>query len=128
MILDKRSNCMSSLQLDKWLKTCNLKKKQIPYPPSGWPINWRTIIPKKFSYCCEGLENHFRLPTWGPDKGTGNLQGIWPWSPAGFDYNTSTGLRETGTPVVEGTNKTLCIPSLREKEQWLHRKLSQTTC
>ena len=65
------------------------------------------------------------FPAWGYNKGTGNSQGIWPWSPGGFDYRTSTGLGETETPVLEDTNKTLHAPRLRGKEQWLHRKLNQ---
>ena len=41
---------------------------QIPYALSGWPMNWRTIIPKKiFSHCCEVSEHHISIPimrTW----------------------------------------------------------------
>ena len=62
---------------------------------------------------------------WGFKKGTGNPQGIWPWRPAGFDYNTSTGLGETETPVLEWKYKTLHASRLRRKEQWPHRRLSQ---
>ena len=51
-----------------------------------------------------------------------NLQGIWP---AWFDYRFSTGLRETKTPVLEGTNNILCIPTSRGKEQGPHRWLNQ---
>ena len=50
------------------------------------------------------------FPAWESDKGTGIPQGIWPWRPAGFDYNTSTGLGETETPVFDGTYKMLCSP------------------
>lgn len=39
--------------------------KSNPYPPVGWPINWTTIIKKKFSHCCEGSESHIRLPSLG---------------------------------------------------------------
>ena len=65
------------------------------------------------------------FPAWESDKGTGNPQGIWPWRPAGFDYNTSTGLGETETPVLEWKYKTLHASRLRRKEQWPHRRLSQ---
>ena len=65
------------------------------------------------------------FPAWGSDKGTGNPQGIWTWRPVGFDCKTSTRLRVTKTPVLEGTNKTLPTPRLRGKEQWLHRRLNQ---
>ena len=64
-------------------------------------------------------------PAWGPNKQTGNIQGIWPWRPAVFDHRTSTGLGETETPVLEGTNKSLCALSLRGREQWDHRRLNQ---
>ena len=35
---------------------------------------------------------------------------------ARFNYRTSTGLGETETPVLEGTNKILRVPRLRGKE------------
>ena len=76
------------------------------------PLLWRLGIPHQASHL-------------GTDKGTGNPQRIWPWRPVGFDYKTSTGLGETETPVLEGTNKPLPAPRLRGKEQWLHRKLNQ---
>ena len=47
------------------------------------------------------------FPAWGSDKGTRNPQGLWPQRPVGFDYRTSTGLGETWSPVLEGTNKIL---------------------
>ena len=37
-----------------------------------------------------------------------------------------TGLGETETPVLDGTNKTLHAPRPRGKEHWLHRKVNQT--
>ena len=57
------------------------------------------------------------FPAWGSDKGTGNPQGIWPWSPAGFDHRTSTGLRKTETPGLEGTHthKKNYVPQDSEK-------------
>ena len=36
-------------------------------------------------------------------------------------YSTGLGIR-----LLEGTNKTLCAPGPRRKEQWPHRRLSQT--
>ena len=38
---------------------------QIPYPLGGWPTNWRIIIFKKFSHCCEGSEPRIRLLSLG---------------------------------------------------------------
>ena len=46
------------------------------------------------------------FPAWGPNKETGNPQGMWPWRPAEFDYRTSRGLGERETSILEGTNKT----------------------
>ena len=68
-----------------------------------------------------------RWVCWGSSKATGDPQGIWPWRPAGLDYRTSTGLGETETPVLEGTNKILCTPRSRGKEQWPHRRLNQNS-
>ena len=57
------------------------------------------------------------FPAWGPDKGTGSPEGIWPWGPAGSDHRPSTGLGEAETPVLEERKKkvtqsfpTLCDP------------------
>ena len=65
--------------------------KSNPIPTIGWPSNWRTIIPKKFSHFCEGSEPHIRLPsleTWQKDwEFPGNLT----LKTKGFDYKTSTG-------------------------------------
>ena len=41
----------------------------------------------------------------------------------GFDYRTSTGLRHRH---LEDTNKTLCAPGSRRKEQWPHKRQYQT--
>ena len=37
------------------------------------------------------------FPTWQSGKETRNSQGFWLWMLVGFDYRTSTGLRETET-------------------------------
>ena len=62
---------------------------------------------------------------WGPDKGSRNPHGIWPWRPEGFDYKTCTRLGETKTSVWKSTNKTMYTPRLRGMGQWLYRKLNQ---
>ena len=63
------------------------------------------------------------FPTWGSGKGTENSQGIWLWRPVGFNYRIYTGL---GNTLLEGRNKTLCAPGPRRKEQWPHKRLTQT--
>ena len=63
---------------------------------------------------------------WGPSKGTRNPQGFWLWRPTGFDCWISIGLGEIETSHLEGTNKILCAPGLRGKEQWPYRRLNQT--
>ena len=84
------------------------------------PTNQRTIIPKKFSHCCESSRPHTDFPTWGSGKGTESPRGIWLWRPVGFEYTTSTGLGKEKL-----TNKTLCAPGPRRREQWPHKRLSQ---
>ena len=101
-------------------------QNQIQYLQGGWPSNWRTMIPKKFSHRCKGSEPHVRLPNLGSDKGMRNPLGIWPWRPERFDFRISGGLGGTETPLLEGSNKTLCTPRLRGKEQWLHRRWNQS--
>ena len=98
---------------------------QIPYPRGGWPSDWRTIIPKKFSHYCESSELHVRLS---------NL-GIWQrdWvspenlalSMSGVDYRPSRRLRETKTPVLKDTHTILCTWRPRGEEQGPHRRLKQ---
>ena len=41
-------------------------------PPSRHPTNWRTIISKKFSNCCDISRAHGRFPSLGICKGTEN--------------------------------------------------------
>lgn len=70
--------------------------------------------------------NHMSgFPPWGPNKWTGNPQGIWLRGPEGFDYMTSTGLGKREPPGLAGTNKTLNTPRLRGKKQWPPRRLNQ---
>ena len=89
--------------------------------PPGWQnTNRRTIVPKKFSHCCKSSRSHNRLPNLGIQ------QREWE-SPGNLTLKvsrTSTGLRKQR--LLAGTNKTMCSPRPRRKEQWPHRKLSQT--
>jgi len=54
----------------------------------------------------------------GSDKGTWNSLVIWPWRAVGFDYRTARQVRETDTPLSEGTNKVSHAPRPREKEHY----------
>ena len=63
------------------------------------------------------------FPTWESDKGTKNPQGIWLWRLVGFEYRSSTELGKQ--ELFEGTNKILCAPGPRRKEQWPHKRLTQ---
>ena len=60
---------------------------------------------------------------WGSGKRTENPKEIWLRRPVEFDYRTSTVL---GKQTLEGTNKSLCAPGPRRKEQWPLKTLSQT--
>ena len=61
-------------------------------PLSRQPTNWRTIVPKKFSHCCESSRACNRFPNLEIWKRDWEPQGIWPWRPVGFDYRTYRGL------------------------------------
>ena len=100
-------------------------RNQIPYPPGGRPTNWRTVVPKKLSHCCEGSRSHIRLLSLGIWQRDWRSQGIRLWSSGGFDYRTSVELGETKMPLLEDINKTLYAPGPRGKEQWLRMRLSQ---
>ena len=68
------------------------------------------------------------FPSWGSDKETGNLQGIWPWGPARFDYRPSRGLRETDSPNIEGTSKILWASRSRgEALDWIKLQTTKNT-
>ena len=71
-----------------------------------YPRLWRFLVPG--------------FPAWGSNKGTGNPQGIWLWRSVGFNYRTSTCLGEIDSSL--GAHK----PRPRGKEQWPHRRLTQT--
>ena len=90
------------------------QQNQIPYPPGGWPTDWRTIIPKKFSHYCKHSRLHIRLHNLGVRQRDREFPGIWLWRAAGFHYRTSTGLREQR--LLEGINKTLYTQGPRGKE------------
>ena len=54
----------------------------MPYLPDGKPTNWKTIIPEKFSHCCEGSEPHVVLASlqrnWeSPGNLTLRISGSW---------------------------------------------------
>ena len=78
-------------------------------------------IANAISHCCEDSEPLVRLSSLVIQ------QRDWesPGSLAGFDYRTPKGLRETETPVLEGTNKILCTPRPRGEEQRPCRRLNQ---
>ena len=59
----------------------------------------------------------------GSSKGTERPQGIWLWRPVWFDYRTS---KDWENRLLEGTNKTLCVPGARKKKPYPHKRLSQT--
>ena len=87
-VLSLLFNMLSSLEGRK----CNKIKSRI------WrPTNWRTVIPKKFSHSCEDSELCVRLPSLRILQRHWDPQGIWLWTPVGFDYKNSIGLKETET-------------------------------
>ena len=73
----------------------------------------------------EVLSSMSSSPDWRSGKETRNTKVIWLWRPAGFDRKTSTGVRDTETLLLEGTNKTLHAIGPRAEEQWPHRRLNQ---
>ena len=117
---------------NKMLGRAQSWQNEIPYPADAWwPTNWRATIPKKFSHCCEGSEPLVNLvlssfTTQGSSQVTRNPQEIWLWRRAGFDCRTCTGLGQTETLFLQGTNKTLCATRPRGEEQWPHRRLNRT--
>ena len=81
--------------------------------PNRQSTNWRIIIPKKFSHCCEHSRVHNRFPTWGSGNGTENSQGIWLWRSVWFDYITSTVL---GKQTLGGHKQNSVCTRTQDKE------------
>ena len=48
------------------------------------------------------------FPVWGFSKRTGNLQGIWLWREAGFDYRAFTELGETDSTLRKHKQNLAC--------------------
>ena len=66
--------------------------------------NTKEVLPLLWRFCASYQASQPGIS----GKQTGNPRGIWLWRRVGFDYRTSTGLGEIETPLLEGTNKTLC--------------------
>ena len=109
LIQAQRRSCNRMVGGAQW------QQNQILYLPSGWPTDWRTIIPKRFLHHCQD-SSPSPPPGWGSGQGTANPQRIWLWESEGFDYRSFMGLGETETPLLEDTNKILCAPGPKEKE------------
>ena len=92
--------------------------------PLSWrPTNRRTIIPKKLLHCYKSSRTQSRFPNLG-------IQQRGLESPTEFDFGGQWDLitkllQDWGNRLLEGTNKTLCAPGARRKEQWSHKRLRQ---
>ena len=112
-----RSSC------SKMAGKAHSRQNQTPYPSGGWPTNSRTIRPKKFSHCCEGLEPHIRLPnlrTWQrawESSGKMTLKPIWIWLQ---DFHRTGGNRDSnlGAPPIKEKTTT---PSGRKPRSFEQR-------
>ena len=111
------------LQPDGRRGTITIKSNPIP---AEWVthnlenINTKEALPLLWSF----KTPHQASQPGDPTKGLGiprksDLEGQW-------DLITRLPQGETETPVLESTNKIVCIPRHRGKEQWLHRKLNQS--
>ena len=83
---------------------------------------------KKFSHWCEGTEPHVSFPEWRSSKETRNLQGIWLWSPVGFDYGTSTGLGEMRLQSWRTQTKSCVHKDPEERSSDPIEDWTKTTC
>ena len=84
------------------------------YTTEVHPLEWRLWAP------------HQAYQSGGSGNGRKNSQRIRLWRLVGFDCRTSTGLRVTKTPLLEGTHKVVCASGPRGKVQWHHKRLNQT--
>ena len=108
-----------------WDKSFRRRSPLIP-PQGHWadnPQNVEQLHQRNPSTAKKVLGSTKDFPTWGFGKGTKNPKGIWLWRPVGFDYRNYTKLWKQ---LLKDTKKTLCIPGPRRKEQWPHKRLTQT--
>ena len=75
--------------------------KLYPILPGAWPTNWRKIIPKKFSHCCDVSRPHIRLPNLGTYIGKTGSLGIWLWKPVRLISQRVGGMRKTETLLLK---------------------------
>ena len=90
----------------RWVRGADLQYNQVPYP-SGNPQR-RIITLQKFSHRSKSSELQVRLP----------IMGIWHLKGEhlehlAFHFWSSTGLRETETPLLEGAYKVSHAPEPR---------------
>ena len=107
-----------------WHKSC---WRRLPLAPfSCWADNPQTgeqLYQRSSHTVVKVLGPTTDFPTWGSGKKTEN--------PREFDFEDQCDLiteiaQDWGNRLLEGTNKTLCTPGPRRKEQWPHQRLSQT--
>ena len=65
-------------------------------------------------------------PIWWSGNGRRRRKRIWLWKPGGLDSRASTGLGETESPLLDGTQKVSGTPGSRGRKQWPHKSLGQT--
>ena len=90
---------------------------QIPYPPGGWPTNWKITISQGFSYRNESAEPHIRLPSLG----------VWHWEgepPVPLALKARRAWLKELSPWRVHTSS--CVHRDPGEKQWLHRSLGQT--
>ena len=92
-------------------------------PPSRQPTDWRTITPKKFPKCCKSYRAHNIFPSLETQQGT-----EWDLKASRIWLQNSHRIGETGFWRDKKTKnkKHLCATVPRKKEQWPHKRLSQT--
>ena len=75
--------------------------------PGGWPTNGRIIVTAEAPPRSEGVCTPQSAPHLGVLHRKMNPQNIWPWRPVELTFGSCRRLREKGTPVLRGTQKSL---------------------
>lgn len=82
----------------RWQAGCNHDKSKSH--TTGWATHkLETVVPKKFSLCCEGSEPHVRLPSLGIQQRDWEPAGNLTLKGRGFDYRAFTELGETDSTL-----------------------------
>ena len=121
---DSITTCSRTRAQGLWLQQ-TWEAGRVSRPQSHWTDNRKlgTVVSKKLLPCCNSSGPTTDSQPGDPAKGLRPPREL----DSGGQWDLTTGLpRDFGNRFLESTDKIFCIPGPRRKEQWPHKRLSQT--